>query len=180
VDRRRTTRSACLRAAIRPLYARYAQPIYRFCDRQVGDREIANDLTAQTFIKAIERIDRYQHDDRGTFKSWLFAIARNTVIDRWRRRRPTALDESASGNLIDADPGPEATAVHRDEMDRVLALLDRLPGSQREIIELRLSGLTTNEIARTLDLSIGAVKSAQSRAYRKLRELLSPAEGQPS
>jgi len=75
--------------AFAPLYDRYATAIYRFCYRKVGDPDVANDLTAQVFVKAIERLDRYQPRAGATFRSWLFAIARNTITDRWRRHRPT-------------------------------------------------------------------------------------------
>src|SRR5699024_10012596 len=69
--------------AFAPLYDRYAVPIYRFCFRKVGDPDVANDLTAQIFVRAIERIDRYQARPGATFRSWLFTIARNMITDRW-------------------------------------------------------------------------------------------------
>lgn len=166
--------------AFAPLYDRYAVPIYRFCYRKVGDTDVANDLTAQIFTRAIERLDRYQPRPGATFRSWLFAIARNTITDRWRRHRPhTPLDPNVH-ILTDDDPGPEALAVHGDELDRLLAVLDRLPQSHRDIIELRLAGLTTTEVGDALGLTQPAVKSAQSRAYKRLRDLLSPPEGASS
>jgi RNA polymerase sigma-70 factor (ECF subfamily) len=143
----------------------------------VRDAELANDLTAQTFIRAIERIDRFQHRGGASFRAWLYAIARNLITDRWRRIRPGPLPDAVADTLIDHDPGPEHRAVHGDELDRLLAVLDRLPENQRAIIELRMTGLTTNEIADVLELTIPAVKSAQSRAYKRLRDLLSPPEG---
>lgn len=166
--------------AFAPLYDRYAVPIYRFCFRKVGDPDVANDLTAQIFLRAIERLDRYTPRPGATFRSWLFAIARNTIVDRWRRHRPhTPLDPDLH-ILADDDPGPEARAVHTDELDRLLAVLDRLPDSHRDIIELRLAGLTTTEVADALGLTQSAVKSAQSRAYKRLRDLLAPPEGASS
>jgi RNA polymerase sigma-70 factor (ECF subfamily) len=163
--------------AFAPLYDRYAVPIYRFCFRKVGDPDVANDLTAQIFVRAIERLDRYRPQPGATFRSWLFAIARNTVTDRRRRHRPLAPLDLDLHILRDDDPGPEARAVHTDELDRLLAVLDRLPASHRDIVELRLAGLTTNEVADALGLTQSAVKSAQSRAYKRLRDLLSPPEG---
>ena len=163
--------------AFAPLYERYAQVIYRYCYRQTSDSEEANDLTAQTFIKALERIDRFQHLHNGSFKSWLFAIAHNIIVDRWRKKRPTALSDAMTLGLIDDDPGPEFRAVHRDQMDEVLVALSGLPPNQRDIVELRLSGLNTAEIGDALGLTIGAVKSAQTRAYRKLRDVLNDPEG---
>ncbi|HYH11127.1 MAG TPA: sigma-70 family RNA polymerase sigma factor [Thermomicrobiales bacterium] len=163
--------------AFAPLYDRYATPIYRFCYRKVGDPDAANDLTAQVFTRAIERIDRYHARPGATFRSWLFAIARNTITDRWRRLRPTDTLDPARHTLTDHDPGPEERAVHGDELDRLLAVLADIPPNQRDIIELRLAGLTTAEVGEVLGMSRGAVKTAQSRAYKRLRDLLAPPEG---
>lgn len=166
--------------AFAPLYDRYATPIYRFCYRKVGDPDVANDLTAQIFTRAIERIDRYHARKGATFRSWLFAIARNTITDRWRRLRPTDPLDPARHVLTDHDPGPEERAVHGDELDRLLAVLDDIPPNQRDIIELRLAGLTTAEVGEVLGISRPAVKTAQSRAYKRLRDLLAPPEGATS
>lgn len=166
--------------AFAPLYDRYAVPVYRFCFRKVGDPDVANDLTAQIFVRAIERLDRYKPRPGATFRSWLFAIARNTITDRWRRHRPTTPLDPDLHILTDNDPGPEARAVHADELNRLLAVLDRLPDAHRDIIELRLAGLTTTEVADALGTTQSAVKSAQSRAYKRLRDLLAPSEGATS
>lgn len=166
--------------AFAPLYDRYATPIYRFCYRKVGDPDVANDLTTQIFIRAIERLDRYSHRDGATFRSWLFTIARNTVTDRWRRFRPTRPLDPVVTTLADQEPGPEERAVHSDELSRLLAVLDQLSDNQRDIIELRLAGLTTTEVGDALGMSRPAVKSAQSRAYKRLRDLLAPPEGASS
>jgi RNA polymerase sigma-70 factor (ECF subfamily) len=166
--------------AFAPLYDRYAVPIYRFCFRKVGDPDVANDLTAQIFVRAIERLDRFRPQPGATFRSWLFAIARNAIVDGWRRHRPHTPLNLDVHVLADHDPGPEERAVHGDELDRLLAVLERLPISHRDIIELRLAGLTTTEVADALGMTQSAVKSAQSRAYKRLRDLLSPPEGASS
>ncbi len=72
----------------------------------------------------------------------------------------------------DHAPGPEEWAVHGDELARLIAVLEQLPHQHRQIIELRLAGLTSAEIASTLSLTRAAVKSAQTRAYARLRDLL--------
>lgn len=160
--------------AFAPLYDRYAVAIYRFCYRKVGDPDIANDLTAQVFVKAIERLDRYRPREGATFRSWLFAIARNTVTDRWRRHRPTHPLDPIVHTLIDRDPGPEQRAIDADGLTHLNTILDALPEKQRAIVEFRLAGLTTAEIMAALNMTEPAVKSAQHRAYRRLRELLTP------
>jgi len=168
--------------AFAPLYQRYVTPVYRYCFRQTSDPDIAADLTAHIFTKALEGLPRYQsrlalRTDReggGTFRSWLFAIAHNAIIDRLRRERPTQPLDPTHEQTTDPDDGPEFRAIHQDELARMLAVLDRLPDTHRQIIELRLAGLTAAEIAASLGLSRAAVKSAQTRAYSRLRNLLEP------
>jgi RNA polymerase sigma-70 factor (ECF subfamily) len=163
-------RRACRPQAFTPLYRKYVDPVYRYCYRRVSDPDRAADLTASIFTRALESLPRLQVGDAGgTFRSWLFTIAHNAVVDSHRQHRITAelpLDRQ------DPSPGPEDRAVHRDEFDRLLAVLDRLPEQHRQIIELRLAGLTSAEIANVLSVSKAAVKSAQTRAYARLRELL--------
>lgn len=194
------TDAALLQAAQRdplafaPLYQRYATPVYRYCFRQTSDPETAADLTAQIFTKALEALPRFQvRDDTSqpsahgtTVRSWLFAIAHNAIVDARRRERPTQSLNAPRPDRDDvhhdrspdalADPGigPEEIAVHRDELGRLLAVLDQVPASQRQIIELRLAGLTTAEVAEALGLTRPAVKAAQTRAYSRLRDLLEP------
>lgn len=161
-----------------PLYERHAMAIYRYCFNQTWDADLANDLTAQVFIRAIERLHQYRPRSGATFRSWLFAIARNIVVDQWRRYRPTRPVESMLSGLVAEDPGPEELAVHRTQMDDVIQAIDRLPERYRAIVHLRLAGLTAEEIASTLGISVSAMKSAQTRAYRRLRSTLQASKGE--
>jgi len=184
--------------AFAPLYQRYATPVYRYCFRQTADPEAAADLTAQIFTKALEALPRFHLRDEAetaengsTVRSWLFAIAHNALVDARRRERPAqSLNATHPGNDISrrgdtadtlADPalGPEELAIHRDELGHLLAALGELPESQRQIVELRLAGLTTAEVAESLGLTRPAVKAAQTRAYRRLRDLLEPSPPPP-
>jgi RNA polymerase sigma-70 factor, ECF subfamily len=162
-------------AAFAPLYNRYVEPIYRYCYRRVSDRELAADLTSAIFTRAIEALPKFRPraGDGATFRAWLFTIAHNVVVDHHRRARPRG---AIPIDTPDLDPGPEARAVHGDAFDRLMAVLDQIPEQHRQIIELRLAGLTSAEIAATLSLSRAAVKSAQTRAYARLRDLLGPAD----
>lgn len=161
--------------AFAPLYQRYVEPVYRYCYRRVSDPELAADLTASIFTRALEALPKFRipetsRADGGTFRSWLFAIAHNAVVDNYRRQRPTG---ELPIDTADHDPGPEDRAVHGDELARLIAVLDRISVQHRQIIELRLAGLTAAEIASALSMSRAAVKSAQTRAYARLRDLLS-------
>ena len=171
-------------AAFAPLYEAYADLVWRYALSRLGDRERAADATSQTFQKAITALGSFRPDHRGgatTFRAWLMTIARNVVIDEARRARPTlALDEPAVQPwLVDDTGSPEASAIASAERQRIERALAQLPAAQRQIVELRAIGMKGAEIAQLLKMSIPAVKTANHRAYARLRELLGePVDGQ--
>lgn len=156
-----------------PLYDRYAEPVYRYCHRRLGDPDAAADATAVVFTRALAALPRYRE---GSFRSWLFVIAHNAITDSYRSRasRPEAPLEAASGVADPArDAAPEDVALAGEARRSLLAALDRLSVDQRRIVELRLAGLTGPEIAVVLGRTVGSVKIAQHRAYTRLRSILS-------
>jgi len=156
--------------AFAPLYARYADPVYRYCYRRLGDREAAADATAQVFVKALAALPRYR-EGAGTFRSWLFAVAHNVVVDEARARRPTTTLEAAA-DVLAAAPSPEERVLDDEAVRTVRALLARLTPDQRQVMELRLAGLTGPEIAAAVGRSLGSVKIAQVRAIARLQEAM--------
>jgi len=156
--------------AFAPLYARYFDPVYRYCYRRLGHAEVAADATALVFTKALAALPGYR-EDGASFRSWLFAIAHNVITDDLRARRLTApIDEAA--HVAATDPSPEEVVLTDETGGLVHALLGSLPADQRQILELRLAGLTGPEIAAALGRSLGAVKIAQVRAFARLRTAL--------
>jgi RNA polymerase sigma-70 factor (ECF subfamily) len=154
--------------AFAPLYQRYVDPIYRYCYRRLGEREAAADATAQVFAKALGALPGCR-DDR--FRSWLFSIAHNVLVDAYRARRGDApLD--AADEVVDAAPSPEDLALAADDRRTMVRLLDHLTPDQRQVVELRLAGLSAEEIATVLGRSRGSVDTAQCRAIARLRALL--------
>ncbi len=159
--------------AFEALYLRYLDPVYRYCYRRLGSREEAEDATSQVFIKAFAAIATHRP---GAFRSWLFTIAHNVVVDVYRRQRPTQpLD--AAGDPPDAALTPEEAALKSDEGRALRALFHELTEDQRSVMELRLAGLTGVEIAQVLDRSHGSVKTIQFRAMTRLRILLGGTQG---
>lgn len=158
--------------AFEAIYSRYNGPVYRMCLRATGDPDTADDLTSVVFLKAFERLDQYRQRRIGTFRAWLFTIARNSMLDHWRRGKRLTDFADALPDLPDADPGPEDIALTHIEFDSVCAVLAILPERHRSIIEFRIAGLTTREISDALGMSISAVKSAQTRAYANIRSHL--------
>jgi RNA polymerase sigma-70 factor (ECF subfamily) len=156
--------------AFAPLYVLYADPIYRYCYRRLGDPDAAADATSLIFSRALAALPRYRHT---SFRSWLFTIAHNTVIDGWRGARiETPLDAIVGHH--DPSPGPEDEALREDAGREVRTLLARLPRDQRQVVELRLAGLTNQEIAEVLERSVAATKMLQVRAMSRLRSLIEP------
>lgn len=156
-------------AAFELLYQKYNVPIYRWMYRETRDPDTAADFTAQTFVQAIQHLESYKPERATSFRAWLYTIARNILRDSWRRYRP----HGSMPELVDASPGPEEIAIHRTEFDELLAAMTALPDRQREIVELRMSGLSMREIAAIQGTSEDAVKTAQNRAFRTLRARMS-------
>lgn len=153
------------------LYERYLEPVYRFVRSQVRDRVTAEDLTAQVFLKALSSAATFKGD--GTYRSWIFTIARNTV-STWRSERKRSLvpiEELAQH----PDPSPTAPALAIASEDRALLwhAVSRLPDAQREVVRMRyLRELTVDEIARATRRSSGAVRVLLHRARTRLHHLL--------
>jgi RNA polymerase sigma-70 factor (ECF subfamily) len=148
------------------LYDRYATRVYRFCYRRLDGRFEAEDATSTIFMRALERLPSFRD---GSFAAWLFAIARTTVTDRHRARLVLPLPETH--DQVDPDPSPSDQAIAAEAARTVHGLLGSLPGDQREVIELRLAGLSGAEIAEAMDRSVAAVKMLQLRAMKRLKEL---------
>lgn len=156
------------RAAFAALYTRYVDLVYRFCYRRLGNRAAAEDATSKIFERALAALPRYK---AGSFRSWLFTIARNTVLDTYRADKgdqPLA----AADSMHDQRPGPEELSLDAADSRWIRDLLAQLNPLQRQIVELRLAGLTDVEIARVLGRTRGSVRTAQHRALQRLRALI--------
>jgi RNA polymerase sigma-70 factor, ECF subfamily len=154
--------------AFAALYRRYVTSIFRYCDRALSDRALAEEVTQTVFLRALSALPSAHGD---AFRSWLFAIAHNAVVDARRARRPMTYLEEAI-DLPDAAASPEELALEAVERNEITALLTRLPADQREPVELRLAGLSDKEIAYILGRSPGAIRTAQYRAVQQLRAWL--------
>jgi RNA polymerase sigma-70 factor, ECF subfamily len=155
-----------------PLYLRYRDRVLRYCLYRLGDLAEAEDATSTVFVHALHGITSV-HDDDSSFRPWLFRIAHNEVVDRYKRRalRPeTAL--AAAADLVDPAPSPEEAAMTIETLGRLRTLLGELPPRERAVLELRLADLTTAEIAAVLGMTEGSVWTAQSRGLAKVRDAI--------
>lgn len=150
------------------LYARYLDPVHRFCYRRLGSREAAEDATSLVFTKALAAFPRYRDT---SFRAWLFTIAHHVVADRYRAARADQPLETAV-DLADPAPSPEDHALAAEDRRDLHLLLARLPEHQRQVVELRLAGLSGAEIAQVMGRSPANVNVTQSRAMARLRTLL--------
>jgi len=160
------------------LFDRYAPALLRFADRLLSDRNTAEEVTQEVFVKVISRA--HQYDGRAEVASWLFAIAANACRDRRRReRRATVVPLEAVPEPADPARGEGVLGrlVERQKRDAVRQALARLSDEQREALVLaRYHGLPYAEIARTLGISVGAVKTRIFRAVETLKAHFSEGE----
>lgn len=162
--------------AFAPLYNTYADMVWRFAMSRLGDSERAQDVTSQTFIKAIQSLSRFKPKLQGegtSFPAWLMMIARNTIIDEQRKHRPTAdIANPAIEPQLAASSTPESIAIRREQQQRVRMAISQLSPRQQRMVELRIAGYSGQEIADIMGMTLNGVRTAHSRAYKKLRELL--------
>ncbi len=171
-------------AAYRELIRRYERPVFSLILRMVRDRQLAEDLAQETFIKALNAIGSYRPEFK--FSSWIFKIANNAAIDQLRRREVDTLSIDGAPNATSADD-IEATALQvGDKGETPLAELEarelgthieraiaQLRPEYRSCIMLRhVEGLAYEEIAQLLDLPLGTVKTYIHRARHELRDML--------
>ena len=141
--------------------------IYNFFRYRIGDDQVAEDLTGETFEKAWRNRERYRADI-ASFSTWLFALARRVAADYYRKRRPTVRLDEAS--LISGSEGIEDTAQERAEFAQLAGLLARLADRERELVALKYgAGLTNRAIARLTGLSETNVSTILSRITAQLR-----------
>jgi RNA polymerase sigma-70 factor (ECF subfamily) len=160
--------------AFAQLYDLYVTRVYRFAYRRLGNHADAEDLTAQTFHRALEALPRYQ--DRGLpFGAWLFRIARNLLIDR-QRLRPESLRLDARPDFEltgDLEAIPEDASELHEQLDSAWAAVARLPALQRRAIVLRYAQeLSHAEVGRRIGRSEAATKQIVYRAIKTLRDRL--------
>jgi RNA polymerase sigma-70 factor (ECF subfamily) len=154
------------------LFERHHGPLYGFFVRLTGDRTSSEDLVQLVFYRILKY--RHTYRDEGKFSAWIYHLARTVAADHFRRSRaaPTATDPGDLHAVPDQAPHAADRAVMADDTARLHAALAALDPGQRELLVLaRFQHLRHEEIARLLDISIGAVKVRVHRALKDLRDV---------
>jgi len=161
------------------LIEQYQHRLLRYLVYLSGNRELAEDLFQETWIRVLER--GHQYDGGHEFSTWLYAVARNLTIDYLRKKSPLSLDglmeDEEHAPLEPADTRPMAWEVvqQHEQSERISAALVSIPAEYRETVVLRFQeGLALDEIATITGTKLGTVKS---RLYRGLNMLMSRLKG---
>ena len=162
--------------AIAELYNGHVDAIYRYVWPRVWDDAVAEDLTAQVFLKALEGLPGYEPSGK-PFLAWLYRIAYARVVDHWRkqeRRATLPLDDT----LPAREPRPGELLEAEDDWITAIDLLAQLTDDQQEVLMLRFIGeMSLSEVAETMGKTLGATKAVQHRALASLARLLEAQEG---
>lgn len=154
------------------LYRAFVDEIYRFIFFKTSSKEVAEDLTSQVFMQALEHIGTFRYQLGARFSSWLYSIARNQVIDYYRRQHST-VDLEEAGPVAQDETASRSTdkAI---EQERIQTVIKELPPADQEILTLHLwQDKTYTEISCITASNVVAVRARFSRALKKFKTLYS-------
>jgi RNA polymerase sigma-70 factor (ECF subfamily) len=161
--------------ALAKIYNRYAEPIYRYLYRYLGDAAQAEDLTSEVFLRLL-RVLNTPRAPRDQIQGWLYRVAHNLAMD-WFRQQAKGGTLAPNEDLPAEDSSPLAELERRQAQGRLRAAIRELTVDQQRVILLRFGqGCRIAEVSQLMDKSEGAVKILQHRAIRRLRKLLAPEE----
>lgn len=166
-------------SAMSRLIERHSRRVRDYINMMVKDRDVADDIFQDTFVKAVRVIDEGRYTDNGKFLSWILRIAHNQVIDHFRAQRQNkAVTETDAGyDVLGSLRLTERTvedAMIEEQIERdVRALIDLLPDEQREVVMMRyFSGLSFKDIAEQTDVSINTALGRMRYALINLRRMI--------
>jgi len=165
------------------IYEKYHQDVYQFIFYMVKDRELAEDLVQEVYIRVLKSYDKFQ--GKSSIKTWMFSIARNVTIDHYRKQRKerlknfiTLAKEENLDILRDERPIPEEIVLHNDMVRLLYKCLDHCTIDQRTVLIARfIQELSIQETAEILGWSESKVKTTQHRALKTLKKSMKKMEG---
>jgi RNA polymerase sigma-70 factor (ECF subfamily) len=165
-------------SAFAKLLGKYRRQVYTLTMRMLGQEQDAEDAAQDAFIRAFQSLESC--DPNRPFLRWIYRIAYNLCVDRYRRRRYVTIsldepigEEQFTRELTDETPGPDERLDMKEEQRRLTELLSTLPPRYRAVVVLRhQDDLSYEEIADILNLPLGTVKARMHRAHNLLRKML--------
>jgi len=159
-------------AAWGTLFRRYQLPVYVYVYELVQDEQTSLDLVQESFIAAVRHIGSLRDDNK--FGSWLFGIAHQKCIQRWRKQnREEILRDEIAGGPDEFDEGQDDLLIRREQETEFMNLLKQLPLPQRSVLLLHfVENFSLEEIVRITETQLGTVKSRLHYAKKSLRKLL--------
>lgn len=159
--------------AFEELHDRHVNDVYRYLYMKIGNRQDAEELLQDVFVKMVRNLAGFSGKSR--FRTWLFSIVRNTVIDYYRGQNLRKKEQVTKGEELERmtaeNASAEQEAVRREKLDHVSDAFNRLPEAYQEILYLRfMEGFSLKETARITGKSVMAIKSLQKRAQQKIGE----------
>lgn len=157
--------------AFRQLYDWYLPKVYGYILKKTGHRETAEDIIADTFMKAFANIDRYEYKGV-SFGAWLYRIATNSLVDHYRKNKKYSgvdIDE-----MLDLAGNDEADnlALSNENKKQVEKIMNKLPQREKTVLELKFfAELSNQEISQVLEISVGNVGVILYRALKKCQKL---------
>ena len=160
------------RDALEELYLIHFDRIYSYLHVSVGNRHDAEDLTTQTFLKMLEKINKFQWRS-APFSAWLFRIAHNLAMDHFRSRKRWQPEEDVPEPPGEEEPSAEMMAMQSIGRESLMELIDDLSPEQQQVLTLKfVFSFPNKDVATILDKTEGAVKSLQHRALASLQKQL--------
>ena len=167
------------RLAIEVLIRRHQNYVYRLCYLVMRNEQDAEDMTQETFIRAFRALPRFEIRDGASFEAWLYRISVNACRSRMRRKWYQVLPwpEPAPQMVAEPEKQPDRVTMQGEHRDQVLEAIDTLGEKHRLVVILRYyAGLSNEEIAQTLGIPSGTVRSRLHIARNRLRKLLAEME----
>ena len=166
------------RSAFEQLVLRHQELVFSLAYKLTGNREMANDVAQEAFIRAWKAIEKFRGDS--TFSTWIYRITVNTawtLRKKAKKHNTLNIDDTYEPIVIDEKKDPEMVAINSDLSSVLSKALNNLPVEQRIIVELKnIEGRSHKEIAEYLDISVTAAKVRLHRAHQKLRSILEDVE----
>ena len=164
--------------AFEQLVIRHQDLVFSLAYKLTGNREMANDVAQEAFIRAWKAIEKFRGDS--TFSTWIYRITVNTawtLRKKAKKHNTLNIEDTYEPIVIDEKKDPELVAINSDLSSVLINALDKIPIEQRIIVELKnIEGRSHKEIADYLDISVTAAKVRLHRAHQRLRQILEEVE----